>query len=218
MELMSVHPCGDGNGKYLPDGEYFAPAGIAVIDTAEAGEIEVCVEVMMFDGGTQVTAYLGDDPIRVRFHSLHRPPRAGMARRMAEIADYTGEDAMKLIGMAVDAVCDAARREQQARPWRLECARRQEVEIEGTAGQTVEYEGKTYTLTGNITWDEEADILEGKRTYDAPITARAQIESEKSGELREIEWYLSGEEELNAWMEKGNWSDKITGILTLDDD
>ena len=90
--------------------------------------------------------------------------------------------------------------------------------IDGTRGQTICYNGDRYTLMEDIhcDWPTYRDGT-GKDVY-APLEPWALLESDRPGVYREAYWYLCSEAELDAWIAAGNWSDKLAGILTFDDD
>lgn len=90
--------------------------------------------------------------------------------------------------------------------------------IEGTRGQTICYNGERYTLEEDIHWDWPTYRDGTDKNVYAPIEPWALLESDRPGVWREAHWYLCSEAELDAWISAGNWSDKLAGILTFDDD
>lgn len=82
-----------------------------------------------------------------------------------------------------------------------------EFERPASSGKSFVFEGQTYTLAENIHWQEDGQA--------APIEPRAQLVSPTGAEAY---WYFFDPAELEAWLDQEDYSNHLSGILTVDDD
>ena len=87
--------------------------------------------------------------------------------------------------------------------WRL----KMEFERPASAGKSFVFEGQTYTLAENIHWQEDGQA--------APIEPRAQLVSPTGAEAY---WYFSDLAELETWLDQEDYSNHLSGILTVEND
>lgn len=90
--------------------------------------------------------------------------------------------------------------------------------IPDTAGLEVTVDGVAYTLAGNIEYAFDEDAVR-REPYCTVITPVAQtFHPSHPGEIGEINWKPMFLEDLDAWIDSGNFNSRIDGIIWAGDD